>query len=147
MPGIVVGIDGSDGSKHALAWAAKEARLRNASVTLVEAWQLPVAAYGGMGWSGIGTELLEDLRKEAEQRLDELCTEFSAELEGLTVERKVVESAAAQALVEAADGADLLVVGTRGHGGFAGLLLGSVSQQCAHHSPCPVVIIPPVQDQ
>lgn len=147
MSGIVVGIDGSDGSKHALAWAAEEARLRNASLTLVEAWQLPVAAYGGMGWSSIGTELLEDLRKAAEQRLDEICAEFSAELEGLTVVRKVVESAAALALVEAADGADLLVVGTRGHGGFAELLLGSVSQQCAHHSPCPVVIVPPAQNQ
>lgn len=147
MPGIVVGIDGSDGSKHALAWAAEEARLRHVSLTLVAAWTLPASAYGGMGWSGIGTELLEDLRKAAEERLDELCRELSGQLEGLTVERRVVESAPAAALVEAADGADLLVVGTRGHGGFAGLLLGSVSQQCAHHSPCPVVIIPPMQDQ
>jgi nucleotide-binding universal stress UspA family protein len=147
MSGIVVGIDGSDGSKLALAWAAEEARLRHVSLTLVEAWQLPVGAYDGTGWSGIGTELLEDLRQAAELRLDEICAEFSADLDGLTVERKVVESAAATALVEAAGGADLLVVGTRGRGGFAGLLLGSVSQQCAHHSPCPVVIIPPVQDQ
>lgn len=146
MPGIVVGIDGSDGSKHALAWAAEEARLRRVSLTLIEAWQVPVGAYGGLGWSGIGAEMFEDLRKGAEQQLDEICTEFSAQLEGLTVERKVVESAAAPALVEAADGADLLVVGTRGRGGFAGLLLGSVSQQCAHHSPCPVVIIPPLQN-
>lgn len=147
MSRIVVGIDGSEGSKHALVWAAEEARLRDASLMLIEAWQLPVGAYGGMGWSGIGTEMVEDLRTNTEQRLDEICSEFSAPLEGLTVERKVVNGAAAPALLEAAAGADLLVVGTRGHGGFAGLLLGSVSQQCTHHSPCPVVIIPPIQNR
>jgi len=147
MSGIVVGIDGSEGSKHALAWAAKEARLRGAALKLVAAWQLPVGAYGGLGWSGIGTEMLEDYRKSTEDGLDELCTEYSTQLDGLTVECIVMEGVAASVLVAAAADADLLVVGTRGHGGFAGLLLGSVSQQCAQHSRCPVVIIPPSQDQ
>lgn len=61
---------------------------------------------------------------------------------GVEVEQSVLEGTPAQVLVEAAQGADLLVVGTRGHGGFTGLLLGSVSQQAAHHAPCPVVIVP-----
>ena len=60
---------------------------------------------------------------------------------GVELESSVVQGPASQALVEAADGADLLVVGSRGHGGFAGLLLGSVGQQVAHHAPCPVVIV------
>jgi nucleotide-binding universal stress UspA family protein len=143
MSVIVVGVDGSEGSKHALEWAAAEARLRNAGLKLVNAWYPPPALYGGMGWAGFDAETLSGLRELAEQRLDETCTELSDNLAGLEVERRVVEDTAATALIEAAQGADLLVVGTRGHGGFAGLLLGSVSQQCAHHSPCPIVIIPP----
>ncbi len=145
MSGIVVGIDGSDGSKRALEWAADEARRRHVSLTLVGAWSLPAEAYGAMGWTGVGPELLEDLRATTRRRLDDICAQFSAQLDGLRVERIVVEGAAAPALVEAAADADLLVVGTRGHGGFTGLLLGSVSQQCAHHSLCPVVIVPPTR--
>jgi nucleotide-binding universal stress UspA family protein len=143
MSVIVVGVDGSEGSEHALEWAAAEARLRNAGLTLVNAWYPPPALYAGMGWAGFDAETLSGLRELADQRLDEICSKLSDSLAGLEVERRVVEDTAATALIEAAQGADLLVVGTRGHGGFAGLLLGSVSQQCAHHSPCPIVIIPP----
>lgn len=143
MNGIVVGVDGSEGSTHALEWAAKEARLRSAPLTVVLAWQWPTSLYAGSGWAGVDPEAIDDLGKLAEQRLDETCAAVATSLQGLEVGRSVVESAAAPALVEAAEGAELLVVGTRGHGGFTGLLLGSVSQQCAHHSPCPVVIVPP----
>lgn len=146
MKGIVVGVDGSAGSKTALDWAAGEARLRGVPLTVVLAWQWPVSLYSGAGWTGVvDSELIEDLGKLAEQRLDEACVAAAASLDGLEVARSVVEGAAAPALLEAAQDADLLVVGTRGHGGFAGLLLGSVSQQCAHHSPCPIVIVPPLQ--
>ncbi len=143
MSGIVVGVDGSEGSKRALEWAAAEARLRQEPLKLVAAWKLPAAAYGGVGRGGIDMGLLDEMRKLAVQRLDETCTELSTSLEGLDVERSVVEDLAAAALLDAAADADLLVVGTRGHGGFIGLLVGSVSQQCAHHSPCPIVIVPP----
>lgn len=142
MSGIVVGIDGSEGSGRALEWAAAEARLRAASLTLVQAWYPPAALYGGLGWTGISAEVIGDFRALAEKQLEDACTNHAAALDGLDVERRLVEDMAAPALLEAAAGADLLVVGTRGHGGFAGLLLGSVSQQCAHHAPCPVVIVP-----
>jgi Universal stress protein UspA and related nucleotide-binding proteins len=145
MNGIVVGVDGSEGSKHALEWAAKEAHLRGVPLTVVLAWQWPTSLYAGAGWVSIDGELIEDLRKLAEQRLEETCAAVASSLDGVDVRRSVVEGAAAPALADAAKGAELLVVGTRGHGGFAGLLLGSVSQQCAHHSPCPIVIVPPQQ--
>ena len=143
MPGIVVGVDGSEGSKHALAWAAEEARLRHAPLAVVLAWQLPATFDTGAAWVHMSSEVIDDVRKLAQQRLDDVCSELASLLEGVDVDRRVVEGATAPALIEAAENADLLVVGTRGHGGFAGLLLGSVSQQCAHHSPCPIVIIPP----
>ncbi|HXR12830.1 MAG TPA: universal stress protein [Gaiellaceae bacterium] len=142
---IVVGIDGSDGSERALEWAAAEAHTRNASLKLVTAWHLPPMVYGGMGWTGIDPGVITELREFTEKRLEETCKKHSESLDGLDVERLVSEDAAASALLDAAEGADLLVVGTRGHGGFSGLLLGSVSQQCAHHSPCPIVIVPSTQ--
>lgn len=143
MSGIVVGVDGSEGARHALEWAAGEAKGRGVPLTVVLAWQWPTGFYVGASWAGVTPEVIDDLRSLAEQRLDKTCSEVESALEGLTVTREVIEGAPAPALLKAAEDADLLVVGTRGHGGFAGLLLGSVSQQCAHHSPCPIVIVPP----
>lgn len=142
MKGIVVGVDGSEASVRALDWAAAEARLRDAPLAIVLAWQWPTGFYADAGWAGVTPELESDLRQSAEERLDEACSAADAALDGLSVRREVVEGAAAQVLLDAAKDADLLVVGTRGRGGFAGLLLGSVSQQCAHHSPCPLVVVP-----
>lgn len=143
MSGIVVGIDGSEGSEQALEWAAGEARLRGQPLTLVLAWQWPAALYAGASWTGVTPEVIGEFDELAAERLEQACAAVEPALEGLDVTRKVIEGGAAPALLEAAKGADLLVVGTRGHGGFAGLLLGSVSQQCAHHCPCPIVIVPP----
>jgi nucleotide-binding universal stress UspA family protein len=142
MKGIVVGVDGSEGSKRAIEWAAAEARLRRTPLKLVSAWYPPAALYGGMGWGPMDGEFIDDLRTLAQRRLEDTCSELSTQLAGIEVERSVIEGAAATVLLDAATEAELLVVGTRGHGGFTGLLLGSVSQQCAHHSPCPVVIVP-----
>lgn len=139
---IVVGVDGSDGSKRALRWAAEEARARGGRLTLVRAWY-PSASLYGFGFGLIDAEAVSDLRILAQKQLEEICTENADILDGIDVDCRVVEDLAANALLEAARDADLLVVGTRGHGGFAGLLLGSVSAHCAHHTPCPLVIVPP----
>jgi nucleotide-binding universal stress UspA family protein len=139
MAQIVVGIDGSDESKAAFRWALEEARLRKASVRAVHAWHDPYTLAPGYG-------LPEDfefpaLQKAAQERLAATVDELVGENPDVTIEQLVLEGRPASILVEAAEDADLLVVGSRGHGGFAGLLLGSVSQQCAHHATCPVVIV------
>jgi nucleotide-binding universal stress UspA family protein len=140
MARIVVGIDGSDHSKKALQWALAEARLRTASLEVVYAWMLPVYAtgYGFAPGDLVDPKIIGD---GAAEQLNLAVTEVVGDSTDVPVERKTVEGMAAQVLVEEAEGADLLVVGSRGHGGFAGLLLGSVSQQCAQHASCPVVII------
>jgi nucleotide-binding universal stress UspA family protein len=143
MSGIVVGVDGSDGSKQALEWAAAEAKLRELPLTVLLAWHIPSGLYAGGAWTALTPELKEDVERRANQRLEETCAAVGSALDGLEVKCSVVRGLAPQALIEAAQKATMLVVGTRGHGGFVGLLLGSVSQQCAHHSPCPIVIVPP----
>ena len=142
MGTIVVGIDGSAGSQEALRFAAAEARLRKAKLKLVAAWTLTyVAAPIGM-MAPIDDALLPELQGNARAVLDEAVAAVLGDATDIELEKIIAEGSAAQVLVEAAQGADLLVVGTRGHGGFAGLLLGSVSQQIAHHAPCPIVIVP-----
>jgi nucleotide-binding universal stress UspA family protein len=139
---IVVGVDQSAGARAALRFALEEARLRQATLHVVHAWQFGyLGATGLEGWlPAVGGEL-EDFRRGAEAALDETLKEVDAETEGLTIERRVEQGPAAAVLIDDSQGADLLVVGSRGHGGFAQLLLGSVSQQCAQHALCPVVIV------
>ena len=139
MNEIVVGVDGSDASAAALHWAVEEARLRGTTLRVVHTWtRLVESGPLGMPMLVDGT-LVESLRSAAEEIVDRMVSEES--VSGVEVHRDVLEGGAAQALLDAATGADLLVVGSRGHGGFVGLLLGSVSQQCAHHASCPVVIV------
>ena len=139
MRKIVVGIDGSPGSAKALEFAVAEARLRGSEVEAVHVWHVPAAVYGG---GGLAPAVIEpdDLEEGAKARLDEVVD--GVDTEGVDVERVVREGQPAEVLVEEAERADLLVVGSRGLGGFRGLLLGSVGQQCAHHARCPVVIVP-----
>ncbi len=137
MARIVVGVDGSKESKAALRWAVEEAGLRGATVRAVLAWSLPYV--GGAPGLAFPQDSLEAVAQDGEAMLDAAIAEV--ESEGVDIERAAVEGGPARVLVEAAEGADLLVVGSRGHGGFAELLLGSVSQQCAHHASCPVVIV------
>ncbi len=137
MGKIVAGVDGSRGSQAALRFALEEARLRGSSVTAVFAWAIPFVADVP---TGLLPSLLADFREDAAKVLEDAIAE--ADTSGVEVERLVVEGPAGAALVEAAKDAELLVVGSRGRGGFKGLLLGSVSQQCAHHAACPVVIVP-----
>ncbi len=140
--GLVVGVDGSEGAERALLWAASEARLRGARLRVVLAWEPPVQILAGGGWVVPTDEMLARHQEDARARLDELLAPHAETLAGLEVERLALHGAPATVLLEQAQGADALVVGTRGHGGFVGLLLGSVSAQCAHHAPCPVVIVP-----
>jgi nucleotide-binding universal stress UspA family protein len=148
MSTIVVGVDHSAGARAALRFALDEARLRHATLRVVHAWKFGYldapgieAAAGPMVGAG-----LEDLRRGAEDTLDATLREAIPDTGEVELERRVVEGAAAAALVEESRGADLLVVGSRGLGGFRGLLLGSVGQQCAHHAACPVVIVPHPRD-
>ena len=140
-PAIVVGIDGSNGSSEALRWAIAEARLRSVPVRAVHAWsyrQPLVPSFFGYPYSAESFGNAIDDRWQAEQRLERATSELGEDHE---IERVLVEGSAAQALIDVVGEADVLVVGSRGHGGFTSLLLGSVSQQCAQDAPCPVVIV------
>jgi nucleotide-binding universal stress UspA family protein len=137
MERIVVGVDGSETGRQALEWAVDEARRRNATVEAVYAWHQPfVTGYAYMAEVELGS-FEDDARRVLDTAVDSVDVSG-----GPSIERKLITGGAASVLVEEAKGAALLVVGSRGRGGFAGLLLGSVSQQAAHHAPCPVVIIP-----
>jgi nucleotide-binding universal stress UspA family protein len=139
VTGIVVGVDGSDESLDALRWALEEAQIRGAKLKVIYAWVYPYLPPPGFA-APVQVDM-GALQRGAEALLDAAVSEVVGLNAGIELEQAAVEGTAAQILVEAAEGADLLVVGSRGRGGFAGLLLGSVSQQCAHHAPCPVVIV------
>jgi nucleotide-binding universal stress UspA family protein len=131
---VVVGVDGSENSRQALRWAVEEARLRHARVRVVHAWWLyPMLADD--------TEV-PPLTNDASGALQTFITETLGDEHDVEVEAVAVQGQqASAALVDAAKDAVLLVVGSRGAGGFSSLLLGSVSQQCAHHASCPVAIV------
>jgi nucleotide-binding universal stress UspA family protein len=135
---IVVGIDGSEESRRALQWACKEAALRDAALEVVHAYSAPWE-YWAVPVPPVPLTEVES----AQRRL--LETEVAAVLgdqQQTRVEHVLINDLPARALIEQGKGADLLVLGTRGKGGFAGVLLGSVSQHVVHHAPCPVVIVP-----
>jgi nucleotide-binding universal stress UspA family protein len=137
---IVVGVDGSETARTALRWALDEARLRNATVEVVHGWHMPYPDGYPDGVVDLDPGRFE---RDARQLLDRIVEE--GDTAGVpAVEPILVGDGAARTLLDLAKGADLLVVGSRGRGGFTGLLLGSVSQQVVHHAPCPVVVIPPL---
>jgi nucleotide-binding universal stress UspA family protein len=148
MAKIVVGTDGSPGAQRAVRWALGEARLRGAALHIVHAWMVPLVEALPEPWLlarpiGHTEEQLEDqLGAGAREFLEATVAEAKAAYPELDVIGELAEMRPAAALLAAAQGADLLVVGSRGHGGFAGLLLGSVGSQCVHHAPCPVVVVP-----
>ena len=137
---IVVGIDGSEGSLVALRVAATEARVRAAVLEVVCAWH--PSSMGSIPAFGVGSPAAQSL-EELRTALDEtLAAEGLGPDDGVAVEARVVTGHAAEALLDAAERATLVVVGTRGRGGFAGLVLGSVSHQVVTHARCPVMIVP-----
>lgn len=133
---IVVGVDGSPSSLAALDWAVTEARLRHGEIRLVTAWYYPPLA------SEVSDGVIDDtFKNDAEQVLAKALRIVADE--GVPVTGTVAENSPATALLDAAKDADLVIVGSRGHGGFASLLLGSVSSQVVHHAHCPVLVVRP----
>ena len=137
MSRIVVGIDTSPDAERALAWALDEARLRDATLELVHAYPTPELTALPMV---VTLPNDEELRAAAQSVLDDALASVGGAGD-VDVVQTVRAGGAASVLTQAAEGADLLVVGARGLGGFRGLLLGSVSQQAVAHSPCPVVVV------
>jgi nucleotide-binding universal stress UspA family protein len=133
---IVVGVDGSEPSRGALTWALRQAELTGARLVAVTCWEYPVS----FGWAP-PYPLDFNPDNDARAMLDALVDEAVAGSPHVEVERVVAEGHPARILLDAAKNADLLVLGTRGHGGFAGLLLGSVSEHCVAHAACPVVVV------
>ncbi|HVB45530.1 MAG TPA: universal stress protein [Streptosporangiaceae bacterium] len=136
---IVAGVDGSPPSVAALRWALRQAELSGATVDAVIAWQYPVAA-GGLGWAPTTGLDDTDYAELAGKALTASIAEASPP-PGVRVRERVICGNPAQVLLDAAADADLLVVGNRGHGGFADALIGSVSGRCVHHATCPVVVV------
>ncbi|GGN79760.1 universal stress protein [Streptomyces albiflavescens] len=133
---VVVGVDGSPSSDAALRWAVRYAGLLGATVEAVTAWELP----GLYGWSApaVDTDVDED---EARQRMRQGLTDVLGVDAADSVRTHLVHGNAADVLLRAAEGAEALVVGSRGRSGFARALLGSTSQHVSQHASCPVVIV------
>jgi nucleotide-binding universal stress UspA family protein len=134
-PRIVVGVDGSPEAATALEFAIEEARLREGSLHVTYAYAVTAAGVGSTS-----EELFAHLETDAKTVLEHIAA-ASDSTEGLDVEWVAVPGNPSEVLVEASQGATLLVVGSRGHGGFLGLLMGSVSTQCVQHSHCPVLVV------
>lgn len=138
METVVVGVDGSACAGAALEFAAREAALRGARLRIVSAWEIisPLAPVGPYP-----TVAVYGFKEQAESAV-QVALARAAELEPtVATEGTVVQGQPAHVLIKGAQDATLLVVGSRGRGGFASLLLGSVSQQVVHHAPCPVTVV------
>jgi nucleotide-binding universal stress UspA family protein len=132
---IVVGVDGSPPSERALDWAIGEAQRSGAALHIVTAWVFPMA----LGYAF--TTTVDDVRREAQARVDRALAHVREVAPGVHATGETTEQLPAPGLVAAAKGADLLVVGSRGLGGFEGLLQGSVSRYCTRHATCSVVVV------
>ncbi len=141
MKTIIVGVDGSQTSFRALEWAIDEARLRGDHITAVHAWDFLVPI-GPVGMVTAPYVPAIDFEAEARAALANVVKEVTGGTDDPPIEEVVVRGTAAHVLIELSKAADLLVVGSRGLGGFRGLLLGSVGAQCVHYAHCPVVVIP-----
>ena len=134
-PVVVVGVDGSDQSLVALRWAADYARATGGTLRAVTAWHCPTTYGIAPDWTDM------DFAAEAADQLNASLKQTLGDAPTIPVETSVVEGQSAPVLLDAASHANLLVVGSHGHGRFAGMLMGSVSTHCAEHSPCPVVVV------
>ncbi|MFJ7910709.1 universal stress protein [Kitasatospora sp. NPDC096204] len=135
---IVVGVDGSASSRAALRWAVRQAALVGAAVEAVITWEYPAVYHWGVPVADVDDGVVAGY---AGKTLAEAVAEETGPQYPVEVRERVEYGNAAQVLLEVAEGAELLVLGNRGHGGFVGALLGSVSQHCVHHASCPVVVV------
>jgi nucleotide-binding universal stress UspA family protein len=138
---IIVGVDGSDHSQAALTWAYEEAAHHGASLNVIAAWRAPVLPqsppYGSLPPEGYDTQPGND----ALALLERLVADLEVRTPAVDMQTSIEEGNPAKVLIERSKGADLMVVGSRGRDGFAGMLLGSVSQHLVAHANCPVVIV------
>ncbi len=137
---VVVGVDGSPASAMALAWAARYAKAVGASVRAVMAWHYP-AAVGPAPVGVAPASVSAEVEQERQGELDKAIKAAFGEPPVVEVERKIAYGHPSQVLIEESKNADLLVVGSHGHGGFAGMMLGSVSTHCVTHAACPVTVV------
>ena len=142
MPGIIVGVDGSDNSRRALGWAIREAVERHLPVAVLTVHPDPVRPATEVYWGvRAGDSFKPELaQKSLQEFVDKVVSEIDGTVPEITVDVAIGE--VAEELIKASRDADLLVVGSRGSGGFTRLLLGSTSSQVTHHAACPVVVIP-----
>lgn len=136
-PIVVVGVDGSDGSRDALRWAARHARLIGAEVHAVTGWDVPATIFVTPTYHG------SDYQREARSVLEATVEETLGKEPDVPVELRLVQDRAALALTREAKDAELLVVGSQGRAGLPGMHLGSVANYVVHHAPCPVVVVRP----
>ncbi len=141
MERIVVGIDGSETALAGLHWAIQEAKLRGATIDAINAWSYPYVVVPG---AIVPEHPFADQPKDVAAELEQAMTTVEAEATaaGVEINPILTEGVPAAVLCEAAEGADLIVVGSQGHGALRSLVLGSVSRDVLHHAPCPVVVIP-----
>ena len=132
---IVVGIDGSVLSVAALRWAAGQARLTGAGVHAVTGWEVPITIMI------VPTYVEADYARDAQQVLDRAVAEVQQDEPDVRIEKQLIQKRPALALSSAAEGAQLLVIGSHGRGELPGMHLGSVASYCVHHAPCPVVVV------
>jgi nucleotide-binding universal stress UspA family protein len=138
---VVVGVEDGEGSGTALQFAFREAHVRHCRLVAVHAWSVPVGSPGPPGLSGYA---LQALKRPPAQVLADALRGPAQRYQDVPVSSEVVEGAARQALLDAASGADLLVVGARRRHGHVGLQLGLVNHAVLHHAPCPIVVVPQI---
>jgi nucleotide-binding universal stress UspA family protein len=142
MPGIIVGIDDSANAQAVLDWAAREAGIQHADLTVMTVVPTIVSQWTGQPLHYPGAEeAVEKARQGAQEKVAKSASD-SGDPQPSSITVQAFDGSPAQALIDASRDADLVIVGARGSGGFASLMLGSVSTQVAHHAACPVVIVP-----
>ena len=134
-PVIVAGVDGSEDSKEALRWAVRQARLTGAEVHAVIAWEVPVTIFFVPSYTD------SDYARDARETLDKAVADAIGPDPGVPVITRAIQARPPVALLDAAEHAELLVVGGHGSGEFPGMHLGSVASYCIHHAPCPVTVV------